>query len=120
MKQAVALTERASRAILIRSIIFPRVSGLPRAAQIGTCQHPQIAVPSSSNMKRGSDGPGSICVRQQQQPFPRGARELEGQLFAVSGVPFDGAVTHRPGARFAPQEIRRACLMLCDGIAPGF
>lgn len=40
--------------------------------------------------------------------------------FAVLGVPFDGAVTNRPGARFGPQEIRRASLMLCDGIHPHF
>jgi agmatinase len=40
--------------------------------------------------------------------------------FAVVGVPFDGAVTNRPGARFGPQEIRRASLMLCDGIHPHF
>lgn len=46
--------------------------------------------------------------------------ELGSQPFAVCGVPFDGAVTHRPGARFAPQEIRRASLMLCDGIHPLF
>jgi agmatinase len=46
--------------------------------------------------------------------------ELDGQPFAISGVPFDGAVTNRPGARFAPQEIRRASLMLCDGIHPVF
>ena len=42
------------------------------------------------------------------------------QRFAVVGVPFDGAVTNRPGARFGPQEIRRASLMLCDGIHPHF
>jgi len=48
------------------------------------------------------------------------APPLEGQAFAVCGVPFDGAVTNRPGARFAPQEIRRASLMLCDGIHPLF
>jgi len=48
------------------------------------------------------------------------APALEGQAFAVCGVPFDGAVTNRPGARFAPQEIRRASLMLCDGIHPVF
>jgi agmatinase len=40
--------------------------------------------------------------------------------FAVIGVPFDGAVTNRPGARFGPQEIRRASLMACDGIHPHF
>ncbi len=46
--------------------------------------------------------------------------ELAAQPFAVVGVPFDGAVTHRPGARFGPQEIRRASLMLCDGLHPHF
>jgi len=40
--------------------------------------------------------------------------------FVVAGVPFDGAVTHRPGARFGPEAIRRASLMLCDGIHPVF
>ena len=40
--------------------------------------------------------------------------------FAIVGVPFDGAVTNRPGARFGPQEIRCASLMLCDGIHPYF
>ena len=48
------------------------------------------------------------------------APELAAQPFAVVGVPFDGAVTNRPGARFAPQEIRRASLMLCDGLHPLF
>lgn len=45
---------------------------------------------------------------------------LHDQRFAVIGVPFDGAVTNRPGARFGPQEIRRASLMLCDGLHPVF
>lgn len=40
--------------------------------------------------------------------------------FAVAGIPFDGAVTNRPGARFAPDAIRRASHMLCDGIHPLF
>jgi agmatinase len=48
------------------------------------------------------------------------APELAAQRFAVAGVPFDGAVTNRPGARFGPQEIRRASLMLCDGLHPLF
>ena len=48
------------------------------------------------------------------------APALSDQAFAVVGVPFDGAVTNRPGARFGPQEIRRASLMLCDGIHPFF
>ena len=45
---------------------------------------------------------------------------LTDQPFAVSGVPYDGAVTNRPGARFGPQAIRTASLMLCDGIHPVF
>ncbi len=48
------------------------------------------------------------------------APPLSGHAFAVLGVPFDGAVTHRPGARFGPAEIRRASLALCDGIHPHF
>ncbi len=45
---------------------------------------------------------------------------LSNHRFAVVGIPFDGAVTNRPGARFGPQEIRRASLMLCDGLHPVF
>ena len=48
------------------------------------------------------------------------APELDNQHFALCGIPFDGVVTNRPGARFGPQEIRRASLMLCDGIHPLF
>ena len=40
--------------------------------------------------------------------------------FAIAGICFDGAVTNRPGARFAPQEIRLASQMLCDAIHPLF
>lgn len=40
--------------------------------------------------------------------------------FAVAGVPYDGAVTNRPGARFAPEAIRRASQMLCDATHPLF
>jgi agmatinase len=45
---------------------------------------------------------------------------LQDHRFAVVGIPFDGAVTNRPGARFGPAEVRRASLMLCDGIHPHF
>jgi agmatinase len=48
------------------------------------------------------------------------APALTEQPFAVSGVPYDGVVTNRPGARFGPQSIRAASLMLCDGIHPLF
>ncbi|WP_372657111.1 agmatinase [Hydrogenophaga sp.] len=46
--------------------------------------------------------------------------ELADQPFAIAGVPYDGVVTNRPGARFGPQAIRAASLMLCDGIHPVF
>ena len=45
---------------------------------------------------------------------------LADQPFAIAGVPYDGVVTNRPGARFGPQAIRAASLMLCDGIHPVF
>ena len=48
------------------------------------------------------------------------AAPLTDQPFAVVGVPYDGAVTHRPGARFGPQAMRAASLMLCDGTHPVF
>jgi agmatinase len=45
---------------------------------------------------------------------------LADQPFAIAGVPYDGVVSNRPGARFGPQAIRAASLMLCDGIHPLF
>ena len=45
---------------------------------------------------------------------------LADQPLAIAGVPYDGVVTNRPGARFGPQAIRAASLMLCDGIHPFF
>ena len=38
--------------------------------------------------------------------------------FVIAGVPWDGATTNRPGARFGPDAIRRASHMLCDGTHP--
>lgn len=43
-----------------------------------------------------------------------------GHRYAVAGVAWDGATTHRPGARLGPREIRTASHMLCDGIHPLF
>ena len=40
--------------------------------------------------------------------------------YLIAGIPWDGATTNRPGARFGPHEIRRASHMLCDGIHPGY
>jgi agmatinase len=39
---------------------------------------------------------------------------LEEVDFAVIGIPWDDAVTHRPGARFGPEAIRRISVMLRD------
>ena len=38
----------------------------------------------------------------------------------IAGLAYDGAVTNRPGARFGPEAIRRASLMLCDATHPLF
>ena len=35
-------------------------------------------------------------------------KDLSGYDLAVTGVPFDQAVTHRPGTRFGPRAIREA------------
>jgi len=40
--------------------------------------------------------------------------------FGVAGLPWDGSVTNRSGARQGPAAIRQASHMLCDGIHPLF
>jgi agmatinase len=50
-------------------------------------------------------------------------RETDGVDLAIVGSPFDTGVTNRPGARFAPNAIRRASVMLrgynpVEGVAP--
>jgi agmatinase len=40
--------------------------------------------------------------------------------FGLAGIAFDGATTHRPGARLAPAAIRQASHMLCEGLHPVF
>lgn len=49
-----------------------------------------------------------------------GCAPLDNQPFAVVGIPFDGAVTHRTGARMAPNAIRQSSWMLCDAEHPFF
>ncbi len=44
----------------------------------------------------------------------RYSRDLTGVDVAVSGVPFDGAVTNRPGARLGPRAIRAASTQLAE------
>ncbi|HEX5993576.1 MAG TPA: arginase family protein, partial [Jiangellales bacterium] len=36
----------------------------------------------------------------------------------IVGAPFDGGTSHRPGARFGPAAIRRACYLAHDGSRP--
>ena len=38
----------------------------------------------------------------------RYTKDLAGVDLAITGVPFDQAVTHRPGTRFGPRAIREA------------
>lgn len=49
-----------------------------------------------------------------------GSESLEQQPLAIVGVPWDGSVTNRPGARMAPQSLRSASQMLCDATHPVF
>lgn len=63
---------------------------------------------------------GEFAYAQNSNRFMAAAAKHAGAKFCVVGVPYDGAVTNRPGARFGPQEIRRASLMLCDAMHPYF
>lgn len=47
-------------------------------------------------------------------------KEAPALPFCVAGLTYDGAVSNRPGARFAPQAIRQASRMLCDATHPEF
>lgn len=112
---------------------LPQTSGLLKGAAIGTLLAAKIGetraiacesrrgliAPLVSNFKAPVMFNGHFGYANNSIRF-MGAPPLDQQPFAVVGVPFDGAVTNRPGARFGPQEIRRASLMLCDGIHPHF
>ncbi len=53
--------------------------------------------------------------------FIRAARQLTPAVrHAVIGIPYDGAVTNRPGSRFGPGAIRTASHTLCDATHPVF
>jgi agmatinase len=54
------------------------------------------------------------------QRFLRVGPADEHTPYAVAGVAWDGATSHRPGARFGPGAIRQASHMLCDGTHPWF
>ena len=47
------------------------------------------------------------------------SREIYGADVVVSGVPYDGAVTNRPGCRFGPRSIRAASAQCTTVRRPG-
>lgn len=47
-------------------------------------------------------------------------RDLTGFDLAVTGIPFDQAVTHRPGARFGPRAIREASTLMAGDVPYGW
>ncbi len=50
--------------------------------------------------------------------FLNAPHQRAGAAWTVAGVAWDGATTHRPGARLGPAAIRRASHFLCDGMHP--
>ena len=44
----------------------------------------------------------------------RYTRDLKDVDVVVSGIPYDGAVTFRPGCRFGPQSIRASSVQLAE------
>lgn len=44
----------------------------------------------------------------------RYSRDMAGVDVVISGIPFDGAVTYRPGARLGPRAIREASVQLAE------
>jgi agmatinase len=52
--------------------------------------------------------------------FLKADAALPEHRYVVAGLPWDGSVTNRPGARFGPRAIRQASHMLCDATHPMF
>ena len=50
----------------------------------------------------------------------RFTKDLAGVDLAVSGIPFDQAVTNRPGARFGPRAIREASTLMAGDVPYGW
>ncbi len=85
----------------------------------GGCSGKFQSEPAPSFFRTSDMATGTFAYASNSNRFLASA-PLTGQAYALSGIPFDDAVTNRPGARFGPQEIRRASLMLCDGLHPVF
>lgn len=48
------------------------------------------------------------------------AKDASGADIAVTGIPFDQSVTHRPGARFGPRAIREASTIMAGDVPYGW
>eukprot|EP01104_Vermistella_antarctica_P014002 TRINITY_DN4334_c0_g1_i1.p1 TRINITY_DN4334_c0_g1~~TRINITY_DN4334_c0_g1_i1.p1 ORF type:complete len:353 (-),score=52.00 TRINITY_DN4334_c0_g1_i1:220-1278(-) len=78
-----------------------------------------FAVDPSASVKGYNDEPmySGVCSfmrRKYTRDLDDSSASQENKIdVVVTGVPFDLATTHRPGARFGPQSIRRACANLC-------
>jgi agmatinase len=85
---------------------------------------PRVGHPAGSGARlsggSGHDGGMSSFAFLSQSSFLRAPPADPARPYAVAGLAWDGAVTHRPGARMAPRAIREASHMLCDGIHPFF
>ncbi len=62
----------------------------------------------------------STFAFQSDQRFLKVGAPTADTPYAVAGIAWDGATTHRPGARLGPRAVRDASHMLCDGTHPHF
>ena len=62
----------------------------------------------------------STFMRARSGVRPGGHATVKSAPFGLAGLPWDGSVTNRSGARHGPAAIRQASQMLCDGIHPLF
>ncbi len=79
----------------------------PTGAEVLTDQAVLNHSPRATFFEATYGGALSFCRR----PY---SRDLAGVDVAVVGVPFDGAVTNRPGARLGPRAIRAASTQLAE------
>ncbi|HLK35772.1 MAG TPA: arginase family protein [Polyangiaceae bacterium] len=105
---------------------YARLAGLPRVTatlRFGRPPRPRRrAVPGTLGRGREatvSQTPALAYVRRGLTPFFRlpsidveRASPCDGLDAVVLGVPFDAATTYRPGARFAPYEVRRVSALV--------
>lgn len=72
---------------------------------------------SGASRGLGYENPFAGVTSFLRRPF---AKDVTGFDLAVTGVPFDQAVTHRPGARFGPRAIREASTLMAGDVPYGW